>query len=89
MAFGLFGKKNTAADRIFRGGTLLTQDPNLPKAEAVAVKDWSTASSSETAISELCRHYKTSTPRSWSSRNPRRGTLHWRWSCSRRAARCV
>ena len=46
----------------------------------------STASSSETAISALCRHYKTSTLRSWSSRNPKRGTLHWRWSCSRRAA---
>ena len=46
----------------------------------------STASSSETAISELCRHYKTSMPRSWSSRNPKRGTLRWRWSCSRRAA---
>ena len=46
----------------------------------------STASSSETAISALCRHYKTSMPRSWSSRNPKRGTLRWRWSCSRRAA---
>lgn len=51
-----------------------------------AVPRRSIANSSETAISELCRHYKTSTLRSWSSRNPKRGTLHWRWSCSRRAA---
>lgn len=45
----------------------------------------SIANSSETAISELCRHYKTSMPRSWSSRNRNRGTLRWHWSCSRRA----
>ena len=45
----------------------------------------STASSSETAILALCRHYKTSMPRSWSSRNPKRETLRWRWSCSRKA----
>ena len=51
-----------------------------------AVPRRSIANSSETAISELCRHYKTSTLRSWSSRTPKRGTLHWRWSCSRRAA---
>ena len=50
-----------------------------------AVPRRSIANSSAMAISELCRHYKTSTPRSWSSRNPKRGTLHWRWSCSRRA----
>ena len=37
-------------------------------------------------ISALCRHYKTSTLRSWSSRNRNRGTLRWHWSCSQRAA---
>ena len=45
----------------------------------------STANLSETVILALCRHYKTSMPRSWSSRNPKRGTLRYLWNCSRRA----
>ena len=46
----------------------------------------STASSSATVISAQPRRCRTSMSRSWSSRNPKRGTLHWRWSCSQRAA---
>ncbi|MGI6751696.1 MAG: amidohydrolase family protein [Anaerovoracaceae bacterium] len=38
MAFGLF-KKSISADLILRDGVIVTQDPDLPVAEAVAVKD--------------------------------------------------
>ena len=63
------------------GSCLRRRNPSL-----TGVLRRSTASLSETVILALCRHYKTSMPRSWSSRNPKRGTLHWRWSCSRKAA---
>lgn len=38
MALGFF-KKNIAADLILRDGVIQTQDPDLPMAEAIAVKD--------------------------------------------------
>lgn len=38
MAFGFF-KKNLAADLIIKNGKILTQDADLPQAEAVACKD--------------------------------------------------
>lgn len=38
MAFGFF-KKNVTADLILRDGVVITQDPDFPTAEAVAVKD--------------------------------------------------
>lgn len=39
MAFGLFRKKETYADKIFHNAHIYTMDSNLPWAEAVAVKD--------------------------------------------------
>lgn len=39
MAFGLFKKKENYADRIFCNGHISTLDPELPWAEAVAVRD--------------------------------------------------
>ena len=38
MAFGFF-KKNLAADLVLKNGKIITQDANLPQAEAVACKD--------------------------------------------------
>lgn len=38
MAFGLFKKKVTCADRIFYNGHIYTMDPDLPWTEAVAVE---------------------------------------------------
>lgn len=38
MAFGFF-KKTITADTIFHNGHIFTQDPELPWADAVAVKD--------------------------------------------------
>ncbi len=67
---------------------LLVQASCLPRRNPslTGVLPRPTASSSGTAISALRRHYKTSMPRSWSSRNPKRGTLRWLWNCSQRAA---
>lgn len=39
MAFGFFKKKVTGADTIYFGGTIYTQDPDMPQATAVACKN--------------------------------------------------
>ncbi|MBQ6607687.1 MAG: hypothetical protein IJH69_01095, partial [Firmicutes bacterium] len=39
MAFGLFRKKETFADKVFHNAHIYTMDSGLPWAEAVAVKD--------------------------------------------------
>lgn len=46
MAFGFF-KKTITADTIFHNGHIFTQDPELPWADAVAVKDEAIPSSVE------------------------------------------
>ena len=38
MAFGLF-KKNIAADLVLKNGRIITQNADMPEAEAVACKD--------------------------------------------------